>query len=192
MKINFGKLAAACGALVLALVCSPRSWAGCAPSLAGPTHSSWQIQPGHAMLLQVGEENNQPSIVGFWHFTQKQGINVFDAGYEAWHSDGTEIYNSGSRAPDTGNFCLGVWQQVGVRQYKLNHRAIGWVSGGSTPAYIAAITEDVTLSATGNSYSGTYKVSAYDLTGHLLQVISSGKVTADRITVADTVPGPLF
>jgi hypothetical protein len=64
--------------------------------------------------------------------------------------------------------------------------------GGSTAAYVAAITEDVTLSATGNSFSGTYKVIAYDLTGHLLQVISSGKVTATRITVTDTVPGPLF
>lgn len=180
---------------MLALVCVPNSWAGCAPSLAGTMHSSWNVQPGHAMLLPaalVKANFNEPSIVGFWHFIQMSGINPFDAGYEEWHSDGTEIYNSGGRAPDTGSFCLGVWQQVGVRHYKLNHRAIGWVPGGSTAAYVAAITEDVTLSATGNSFSGTYKVSAYDLTGHLLQVISSGKVTGTRITVADTVPGPLF
>jgi hypothetical protein len=147
--------------------------------------------PFAATLIGL-DRYREPSIVGFWHFTQTQGINVFDAGYEQWHSDGTEIYNSGSRAPDTGNFCMGVWEQVGVRHYKLNHRAIGWVPGGSVPAYVAAIEEDVTLSATGNSFSGTYKVAAYDLTGHLLQVISSGKVTATRITVTDTVPGPLF
>jgi hypothetical protein len=135
---------------------------------------------------------SQPSIVGFWHFVQMSGINVFDAGYEQWHSDGTEIFNSGSRAPDTGNFCLGVWQQVGPRHYKLNHRAIGWVPGGTTPAYVATIAEDVTLSASGNSFSGTHKVAAYDLTGHLLQVISSGKVTATRISVEDAVPDALF
>jgi hypothetical protein len=195
MKILCGRLAATFGALILGLVCAPSSWAGCVNYQPGITHSSWDVQPGHAMQMQaalIDANFSEPSIVGFWHFTQMQGINVFDAGYEQWHSDGTEIFNSGGRSPDTGNFCLGVWQQVGIRHYKLNHRAIGWVPGGSTAAYVAAITEDVTLSATGNSFSGTYKVSAYDLTGHLLQVISSGKVTATRITAADTVPGPLF
>jgi hypothetical protein len=196
MKICYGKLAASLGALVLGLVCAPNSWAGCAPVLAGPTHSSWYVQPGHAMLVPAGLVNDdryrEPSIVGFWHFKQMSGINVFDAGYEQWHSDGTEIFNSGARPPDTGNFCLGVWQQVGVRHYKLNHRAIGWVPGGTTPAYVAAIAEDVTLSPSGNSFSGTYSVKAYDLTGHLLQVISSGKVTATRVSITDTVPDSLF
>lgn len=196
MKIVCGKLAATLSALVLGLVCAPSSWAGCVNYQPSATHSSWQLQPGHAMLLQaalVNDDNyKQPSIVGFWHFKQTSGMNVFDAGYEEWHSDGTEIYNSGSRPPDTGSFCLGVWQQVGVRHYKLNHRAIGWMPGGLVPAYVAAITEDVTLSPTGNSFSGAYRVAAYDLTGHLLQVISTGKVTGTRITIADTVPGPLF
>ena len=30
------------------------------------------------------------------------------------------------RPPSTGNFCLGVSQKVGERQYKLNHFAIAW------------------------------------------------------------------
>lgn len=196
MKISHKKMAAMFGALLLALVCVSSSWAGCVNYQPAVHPSSWYVQPGHPLLQQAALENDdkysQPSIVGFWHFTQTQGINVFDAGYEQWHSDGTEIYNSGSRAPDTGSFCMGIWEQVGVRHYKLNHRAIGWVPGASVPAYVATIEEDVTLSATGNSFSGTYKVAAYDLTGHLLQVISSGKVTATRITVTDTVPGPLF
>jgi hypothetical protein len=196
MKVSFRKLAGALGALVLTLACAPSSWAGCAPSLAGPTHSSWSVQPGGPRLLEAAltedESSRGPSIVGFWHFIQKSGVNVFDAGYEHWHSDGTEIYNSGSRAPDTGSFCMGVWQQVGPYHYKLNHRAIGWVSGGSSPAYLAAILEDVILSASGNSYSGSYTVTAYDVTGHFLQVISSGKVTGTRISITDTVPGALF
>ena len=193
MKTRYGKLAATFGAWLLALVCAPSSWAGCAPALAGPTHSSWNVQPGNAMLLQVGEDSSrQPSIVGFWHFKQVSGMNTFDAGYEQFHSDNTEIFNSGSRAPDTGNFCMGVWQEVGTRHYFLNHRAIGWVPGGTAPAYVATILEDFTLSPNGNSFSGSYIVTAYDLTGHFLQVISSGKVTGTRVSVTDLIPDALF
>jgi hypothetical protein len=193
MKIRYGKLAATFGALLLTLVCVPSSWAGCAPSLAGPTHSSWNVQPGHAMLLQVAEDiSKQPSIVGFWHFKQMSGTNLFDAGYDQWHSDGTEIYNSGGRAPDTQSFCMGVWQQIGPRHYFLNHRAIGWESGGTTPAYVATVLEDVILSPSGNSFSGSYIVNLYDLSGHFLQVFSKGKVTGTRITIADLTPDALF
>lgn len=193
MKTSFGKLSAGFGALVLALACAPSSWAGCGPSLAKPTHTSWMVQPERAMLLQVGEDSSrQPSIVGFWHFKQMSGMNEFDAGYDQWHSDGTEIYNSGGRAPDTQSFCMGVWQQIGPRHYFLNHRAIGWESGGTTPAYVATVLEDVTLSPSGNSFSGSYIVNLYDLTGHFLQVYSKGKVTATRITVEDITPGSLF
>jgi hypothetical protein len=193
MKISFGKLAASLGAMVLAIACTPSSWAGCGPNRGGPTPSSLLVQPGRAMMLQVGEENNrQPSIVGFWHFKQVSGMNVFDAGYDQWHSDGTEIYNSGGRAPDTQSFCMGVWQQIGPRHYFLNHRAIGWEPGGTTPAYVATVLEDVTLSPSGNSFSGSYIVTLYDLSGHFLQVFSKGKVTATRITVADLTPDALF
>ncbi|MGB9415830.1 MAG: hypothetical protein WCB58_05885 [Acidobacteriaceae bacterium] len=196
MKSRYGKLAATFGALLLALVCVPSSWAGCAPNLTGVTHSRWMVQPGGPTLLQTALEEDknyrEPSIVGFWHFKQMSGTNVFDAGYEQWHSDGTEIFNSGSRAPDTGNFCLGVWQQVGPRHYVLNHRAIGWAPGGTEPAYVAAILEDLTLNANGNSFSGSYIVTAYDLSGHFLQVVSKGKVTAERINITDLIPDALF
>jgi hypothetical protein len=193
MKVSFGKMVAGFGVLVLALACSPSSWAGCAPGLAKPKNSSLLVQPGRAMMLQIGEDiSRQPSIVGFWHFTQMSGTNLFDAGYEQWHSDGTEIYNSGSRAPDTGNFCMGVWQQIGSRHYFLNHRAIGWAPGGTVAAYVATILEDVTLASNGNSFSGSYIVTAYDLSGHFLQVISKGKVSGTRISVQDLVPGALF
>jgi hypothetical protein len=195
MKIRYGKLAASLGALLLALVCVPSSWAGCAPKLAGVTPSSWMVQPGGPTLQQVAlndDNYREPSIVGFWHFKQMSGTNVFDGGYEQWHSDGTEIFNSGSRAPDTGNFCLGIWQQIGPRHYVLNHRAIGWAPGGTEPAYVATILEDVTLSANGNSFSGSYIVTAYDLSGHFLQVVSKGKVTAERINITDVIPDALF
>ena len=192
MKTGSGKLTATFGALVLALVCAPSSWAGCAPSPAGPTHASWLVQPGHNMLLEVADNSREPSIVGFWHFKQMSGMNLFDAGYDQWHSDGTEIYNSGARPPDIADFCMGVWQQIGPRHYFLNHRAIGWESGGTTPAYVATVLEDVTLSRDGNTFSGSYIVKLYDLSGNFLQVFSKGKVTATRITIKDLVPDALF
>ena len=192
MKINFGKLAASLGAMVLALACAPSSWAGCVSTVAKPTNSSLLVQPEHGMLLQVADNSREPSIVGFWHFKQMSGMNLFDAGYDQWHSDGTEIYNSGGRAPETQSFCMGVWQQIGPRHYFLNHRAIGWESGGTTPAYVATVLEDVILSPSGNSFSGSYIVNLYDLSGHFLQVFSKGKVTGTRITIADLTPDALF
>ncbi|MGA9718156.1 MAG: hypothetical protein WBQ79_07725 [Acidobacteriaceae bacterium] len=151
------------------------------------------VQPRHPMLLEANEDKSRgPSIVGFWHFKQMSGMNLFDAGYDQWHSDGTEIYNSGGRAPDTQSFCMGVWQQIGPRHYFLNHRAIGWEPGGTTPAYVATVLEDVTLSPSGNTFSGSYIVKLYDLTGHFLQVYSKGKVTGTRITIADVTPDALF
>ena len=65
------------------------------------------------------DDSEDASIVGLWQvtFTSKgtSGIpdgTVVDAGYATWHSDGTEIMNSG-RPPITGSFCMGVWKQVG-------------------------------------------------------------------------------
>jgi hypothetical protein len=53
MKILCGRLAATFGALILGLVCAPSSWAGCVNYQPGITHSSWDVQPGHAMQMQA-------------------------------------------------------------------------------------------------------------------------------------------
>ena len=169
MKIRYGKLAATFGALLLALVCVPNSWAGCAPSLAGPTHSSWIVQPGRAMLLQaalmVMTSYREPSIVGFWHFKFFIGANEIDAGNQQWHSDGTEILNSGVRPPIIGDFCLGVWEQVGPRHYRLNHRGLGWNDTGTAFQETDVFLFDVYLSPDGNSYTGTFTLNVYDEKG---------------------------
>jgi hypothetical protein len=34
--------------------------------------------------------------------------------------------NSGLRPPASGNFSLGVWENLGAGVYKLNHFGIGW------------------------------------------------------------------
>src|ERR1041385_339196 len=61
------------------------------------------------------------SIIGFWHTVflvdpeggySTAGPNVFDEGFDSWHSDGTETLNDIS-PPPTGNVCMGVWNQTG-------------------------------------------------------------------------------
>jgi hypothetical protein len=44
----------------------------------------------------------------------------------------------------------------------------------------------------GNSYSGTFSITAYDPAGNVLGPAVIGKVTATRISVEDTNPGSLF
>lgn len=73
------------------------------------------------------------AIVGMWHvtFTAKT-INgasipdtVIDNALVVWHSDKTEIMNSG-RPPQDGDFCMGVWEYTrNSNKYKLNHFAWG-------------------------------------------------------------------
>src|SRR4029077_12448882 len=82
-------------------VVSPQSWRG--------------AEFGSASLLLVSEQDSNDPIVGFWKvaFTSKgnepnipDGAPI-DSGFVQWHSDGTEIMNSG-RPPQNGDFCLGV------------------------------------------------------------------------------------
>jgi hypothetical protein len=201
MKTRYGKLAATFGALLLALVCAPSSWAGCAPGLAGPTHSSWSVQPGGPTLLEAAlvndDRDDDASIVGMWHvtFTAKtmNGApipnTVIDNALVVWHSDHTEIMNSGRPAQD-GDFCMGVWEQVGRSEYKLNHFAWGGNDAdpnapvgtvGPPSAGPTHITEDVILSRDGNHFSGKFTLDAPDTNN----VVTSftGVITGTRITI---------
>ena len=135
MKTSYRTLAVTFGALALALLFVPNSTAQCG-GIRNPaaTHASWHYQLGQPRLLRVASGSiddlldGNPGIVGFWHFKFvsqgsagiQDGTEV-DAGYAQWHSDGTEITNSGGHAPITSSFCMGVWQKTGLRSYRLNH-----------------------------------------------------------------------
>jgi len=149
------------------------------------------------------ESAPEPSIVGMWHVKfiamGNEGIpdkTEVDAGYSQWHSDGTEILNSGGRAPSTSSFCLGVWEQTGVRKYSLNHFAIAWdpTPSNSDPNGVilgpASIRENVTLSLKGNAFSGTFTIIQYDETLKKLAEVK-GNITGTRIT-AVTPPSSVF
>ena len=154
-------------------------------------------------------------IVGMWHVKLVSvtvtgapvpiGVEI-DAGYQQWHSDGTEILNSGRPAANT-NFCMGVWEQVGARTFKLNHFAISYTQGPpadpqSGPTNLrtgpTSIVEQVTVSPDGKTFKGTFTLTDYAETDpqngnssiSWLDTIS-GTITATRIDV-NTPVSPIF
>src|SRR5215468_8347665 len=150
-----------------------------------------------SITSQDGQGENDASIVGFWHVvfisegTKMPPIpddTVVDAGFSQWPSDYTEILNS-SRPPATANFCLGVWAKTGVNTYSLNHFALSFNPDGSFLGP-ANIRETVSLSADGNSYSGTFSIDQYDTHLTLLAHII-GNIKATRVTI-NTKPTDIF
>jgi hypothetical protein len=157
-----------------------------------PHPASWNVLSGRAYLTEVDEP--LASIVGMWHvtFTAKGNSEgppdntPIDNAIIVWHSDRTEVMNSGRPAQD-GDFCLGVWEEVGKSHYKLNHFA--WMGNDTTnapggigkPTGPTHIVEDVTVSADGKHYSGTFTLDAYDtsfnLTAHIVGVLQGTRIT---------------
>jgi hypothetical protein len=130
-------------------------------------------------------------VVGFWYIkltAEDNGPNgppdgtVIDWGYQQWHSDGTEILNSGSGPK---RFCLGVWVKgTGPSKYEINHFPIDYPDG--TTVNIINIRETITLSNDQGSMTGTFTLDVYDAGGNLLQHIA-GNVEGHRITSVSSV-----
>jgi hypothetical protein len=141
-----------------------------------------------------------PAIVGMWRFEMvtptPSGLPALvDDGYAQWHSDGTEIQNSGLHAPKTSNFCLGVWKQTGPRTYQLNHFPLAWDATGDNPANPIQITMTVKLTD-NNHFTGSFTLKVYNWDGTELinasgppVVTINGTITAVRVTIDSTVPG---
>jgi hypothetical protein len=206
------------GALLLTLSLAAPASAQCggAPQSLGH-HVNWHPQfrqPGFQLASFTKAEDHwddDASIVGFWHVKFfSDGITTgvpgglppgaeVDAGYSQWHSDGTEIMNSGHFAPNQSNFCLGVWERTGRREYKLNHFATFWdpTKGTVGPAGPegelvgpANIRETVTLAPNGETFAGTFTIDQYDSHLNLLEHLQ-GKINGTRITVS-TPPSSIF
>ncbi len=196
MRMNWKRWALALGAFATTLATAPGALAACGGvnlPLAHP--SGLHLQYGDARLMPAALLNvdddfhDDVSIVGMWHvvFTG-QTMNggsyslpePFDNSVVVWHSDGTEIMNS-SRPAQDGNFCMGVWQQTGSREYFLNH--IPWQGNDPTgnPQGGAQLLEQITLSSDGNHYSGKFTFQAYDTSGKPTLAVT-GTLTATRIT----------
>lgn len=207
MKTNHSTLAGTFGGLVLAVLILPSSHAQCGGLPTALTkHTAWHSQFRQARLMRAtfnDSVDDEVSIVGFWHVKfVSDGVSSgipggvpkgaeIDAGYSQWQADGSEIMNSGGRAPNTSSFCLGVWEETGVRRYKLNHFGTAWdptkgAVGPTGPEGVligpARIQEDVILDPNGESFTGTFSIDQYDEAGdHLVHL--QGTVTGTRITV---------
>lgn len=201
------KFATLPGALVAALLFTPVTRAECGIDLTRLPHTPLQSRAAvvapQERLNFPGQEvlENDQAIVGFWHvkFTVGSGSSAaeIDAGYSQWHSDGTEIMNSGGRAPVTTNFCLGVWKPVGWHMYKLNHFAASWdptqVSTANPNGVLlgpAQIQEQVTLSHDGTTFTGTFTIDQYDESLNPIAHVE-GTITGTRIDV-DTPASSIF
>jgi hypothetical protein len=214
MRFTYQMLLPAVG-LVLALGSTPVSLAQCGgitgllghrtawESMQGTPSGSGGIRLLKTAFGQEDESAPEPSIVGFWHVKffamGNQGIpdkTEVDAGYAHWHSDGTELMNSGGHAPSTSSFCMGVWKKTAALKYELNHFAIAWDPTPSTadPDGVivgpASIRESVTLSANGNAFTGTFVIIQYDETLKVLAEVK-GDIKGTRINV-NTVPTSVF
>jgi len=153
--------------------------------LAVPTAASPEARSG-----------SSASIVGFWKFQLISAGNathspsipdgaLLDFGYTQWHSDGTEIQNSAG-VPG-GGFCLGVWGQTGYLTFELNHFPIAFASPTGGVANYINIRQQVTISPSGDAYTGTFTENVYDSKGNQVDHLT-GNVVATRMTVDSTFP----
>ena len=127
MKVTLKPLTSALGLAVVAAALTPNVFAGCGemPGKAAPAGKETQVRfmqaayrPARLVLVDAPPGSD---VVGLWHvvFTQNTafGSGLFDDSYAEWHSDGTEIMNSGVHSPATGNFCMGAWSKTGPSTY---------------------------------------------------------------------------
>jgi hypothetical protein len=180
---------AAFGALAIA---APSAWAGCGDVASKSPAVFENGQAGGARLIRVANGISPPtpsSIVGLWSVQLTAGGAVVDFGYSEWHSDGTEIMNSGGHPASTGNFCLGVWAQTGPYSYHLNHFALAynpnnWQSPGGGLMAKINLTEDVVLDPKSNRFTGSFHQEGYDPnTGAVIPMFHAvGNIVGQRIT----------
>ena len=178
-------------ATALACFALPQAHAVCGVPAPVLRPSRFELLPASPLLRTAAWEDEEAgSIVGFWHvkFVSKGSGKVapdgaeIDAGYSQWHSDHTEIMNSGGRSPLVGDFCLGVWKQVGERTFKLNHFAAGWDATASNLVGPANIRETLTVDRDGQCFTGTFTIDQYTEAGNLV-VHLQGIITGTRMNV---------
>jgi len=207
MKIQ-ARLCAAAGAFAVAVMASVAG----AQCIGVPhVQKSGLNQPAmRGGLMRTGYQFERvglldPVIVGMWHVkltatAVSNGVpfgpgTEFDAGFQQWHSDGTEMLNS-AKPPASSSFCMGVWTQTGPRMFKLNHFAISWGPDG-TRTGPTSIVEEVTVSPNGQTFSGHVTVTDYVETdtpsGNSISVQDSisGTITGTRVDV-NTPATPIF
>jgi len=205
MRSLCSTVAVSLGVGVLGAIFAAEANAGCADYQPSKKAVSWQTPAsffGGLSFVRASDDGGwwqRDDIVGMWRFTMTipgpNGPVVIDDGYSQWHEDGTEIMNSGAHAPNTSNFCLGVWAQTGPGTYKLNHFPLPWDSSGTAPQGPIHIVANVKLT-NHDHFSGPFTLDVYLWDGNEIVNASgppiahlAGTLSATRVTTETTVPG---
>ena len=220
MSRQYVRFTALAGLICLGSVMAGQAVAGCSQfAPAGPPAPTedMQVRPGGAGFMSAvyrpgaeafikvfDEDRHDASVVGMWRVKFVSdgtaypayiplGV-VVDFGTQQWHSDGTEFLISGGRAPSTGDVCMGVWEQIGHRTFKLKHIALAYASSDTPPsqhgpvvpaAYVgpAMIRQTVTVSASGKTFEGTFTIDQYAQDEVTLLQHVAGKIVGTRFSL---------
>ena len=198
MKSALKKFTLAFGIILIGTLLSGKAFAGCGDTAKSKPGASllpqmWDGQSGS--FLPISASASDDRIVGMWHVTFTAEGNEsgppdstpIDNSLVVWHSDHTEIMAS-SRPAQDGDICMEIWEKTGKSKYKLNHLA--WFandtanapSGIGNPTGPVRLLEEVTLSADGKHYAGTFAGDAYDLAGNQIAHVI-GTIAATRVTI---------
>jgi hypothetical protein len=196
---------------LLAAALAPSALAGCgdtsglqAPFVMVQPSSSGQVvaqRAGLAVAAMAGGNAtvNIANMVGMWKIQFiSQGNTAhnppipdgaqIDFGYTQWHSDGTELMNSGGHTPVTGNWCMGTWVRSGYFSYELNHWALSYDSTSQLLTAKVNIRERVTLDPSGNEFTGTFTITVFNATTGVQVDQLTGTLTGQRVTVDQNTP----
>ena len=180
---------------LIGVVLPGKAGAGCGspvvPTPSGMQQVWWQSDLGRPSPRQVSDSNGNGKVVGLWkvNFISEGNAGIpdgtlLDHGFAEWHGDGTEIMNS-SKAPATGNFCMGVWEKTGRSSYQLNHFALAYDSSGDAIGP-AQIQETIAVDNKAQTFSGTFTIDQFDPAGNSLAHVA-GNITGTRVTVNTTI-----
>jgi hypothetical protein len=183
-------LHASAGLAAAVLVCSavPASActvsAGAKPQVAAPLPTGLSAM-GPAMeseAISNDSKGKSHSFVGLWDSKVISGGQVIDEGFDAFHSDGTEILVDQSN-PITDNVCLGVWEQTSPETIKLKHPSWYFDLNGNLLGTVI-IYETLTIDADGDSFHGTSSEDVYDTKGNKIAHYGGFQIKAKRITAS--------
>ena len=169
-------LAAAC----LLLTNTPAS--ACTISAGAKPHAASSLTTGLSALAATAEsKSGSHSFVGLWDAKVVVDGQVIDEGFDAFHSDGTEILVDQSN-PITDNVCLGIWEQTGPLTVKLKHPSWYFDTNGNLLG-VVIIHETLTLDHDCDSYHGSSSEDVYDIQGNKIGTYEA-QITAKRITTS--------
>jgi hypothetical protein len=171
---------------VAALVATSIPAGACTVSAGAKPQIALPLSAGVAALAlaprSASAEPNRPkkdSFVGLWDSKVISNGQVVDEGFDAFHSDGTEILVDDS-APATDNVCLGVWEKTGSSSIKLKHPSWYFDLNGNLLG-VVIIYETLKLDPDGDSFHGTSSEDVYDTQGNKIGHYEA-QIQANRIT----------